>query len=100
MVNVRQFVTELRLGTEQSRERLEQAGLIGRMVALDVSIEIGQRGSAKVSEVVEALLGVRDFPHRGVRTALLAGAGTPRDLELHRKRPTLAVAASTEAAAS
>ena len=88
MVNVRQFVQEISLGSEDSRELLERAGLIGRMVALDVTIEIGQRGSAKVSEVVEALFGVKDFPHRGVRSALLAGSGTPHDLELHRKRPT------------
>jgi len=66
---------------------LKRAGLIGRMVPVDVTIEIGQRGSTKVAEVVEALFGTRDFPHRGVRSALLAGEGTPRDLELHRKQP-------------
>jgi len=87
MVDVRRFVQKMQLGNDQSRELLEQAGLIGRMIALDVTIEIGQQGSSKVSEVIEALFGVRDFPHRGVRTALLAGAGTPHDLELHRKRP-------------
>jgi len=89
MVNVRQFVEKMQLGGEDSRELLERAGLIGRMIAIDVTIEIGQRGSAKVSEVVEALFGVRDFPHRGVRSALLAGTGTPHDLELHRKRPAI-----------
>jgi hypothetical protein len=87
IVNVRQFVQKMQLGGEDSRELLERAGLIGRMIAIDVTIEIGQRGSAKISEVVEALFGVKDFPHRGVRSALLAGSGTPRDLELHRKRP-------------
>jgi len=102
MVNVRQFVEQMSLGGEDSRELLERAGLIGRMIAIDVTIEIGQRGSAKVSEVVEALFGVKDFPHRGVRSALLAGSGTPRDLELHRKRPTpfdspVAVAAEASA---
>ena len=90
MVDVRRFVQEMRLGGDDSRALLERAGLIGRMIAVDVTIEIGQQGSAKVSEVVEALFGVRDFPHRGVRTALLAGAGTPLDLELHRKRPVTA----------
>ena len=98
-VNVRQFVTEMALGGDDSRALLEQAGLIGRMIPIDVTIEIGQRGSAKVSEVVEALFGVRDFPHRGVRSALLAGEGTPSDLELHRKRPVLPQTPSAEAAA-
>jgi hypothetical protein len=39
--------------------------------------------------VVEALTGLPGFPHRGVRSALLAGAGSPLDLELHRKRPNV-----------
>jgi radical SAM family uncharacterized protein/radical SAM-linked protein len=99
MVNVRQFVEKMSLGGDDSRELLERAGLIGRMIAVDVTIEIGQRGSAKVSEVVEALFGVRDFPHRGVRSALLAGAGTPHDLELHRKRPAIIESSRPEALA-
>jgi len=99
MVNVRQFVQKMQLGDENSRALIERAGLIGRMIAIDVTIEIGQRGSAKVSEVVEALFGVRDFPHRGVRCALLAGDGSPRDLELYRKRPAIHEAPSAEASA-
>ncbi len=98
LVNVRQFVQEMALGGEQSRELLEQAGLIGRMIPLDVTIEIGQRGSAKVSEVIEALLGNKDFPHRGVRSALLAGAGTPADLELHKKQSARAETSAQVAA--
>ena len=86
-INVRQFVVSMQIGGDESLAELERAGLIGRMVPVYVTIEIGQRGSTKVAEVVEALFGTRDFPHRGVRTALLAGEGTPRDLELHRKRP-------------
>jgi radical SAM family uncharacterized protein/radical SAM-linked protein len=88
-VNVRQFVQAIAVGAEASLGLLERAGLVGRMIPVDVTIEIGQRGSAKVSEVVEALFGVKDFPHRGVRSALLAGVGSPLDLELHRKRPAL-----------
>jgi radical SAM-linked protein len=99
MVDVRRFVQKIQLGGDESREQLERAGLIGRMIAVDVTIEIGQQGSAKISEVVEALFGVRDFPHRGVRTALLAGSGTPHDLELHRKRPTAVEPPAAEALA-
>jgi len=99
MVNVRQFVQKMQLGSDESHALLERAGLIGRMIAVDVTIEIGQRGSAKVAEVVEALFGLKDFPHRGVRSALLAGEGTPRELELHRKRPAISEALGAEASA-
>jgi radical SAM family uncharacterized protein/radical SAM-linked protein len=92
MVNVRQFVQSMQLGMAESQDVLERAGLIGRMVPIEVTVEIGQRGSAKVAEVVEALLGIKEFPHRGVRSALLAGGGTPLDLQEHRKRPKLASA--------
>ncbi|HEX3853182.1 MAG TPA: TIGR03960 family B12-binding radical SAM protein, partial [Polyangiaceae bacterium] len=81
-INVRQFVLCMQIGGDESLAVLEHAGLIGRMIPVDVTIEIGQRGSTKVAEVVEALFGARDFPHRGVRCELLAGEGTPRDLEL------------------
>ena len=97
-VNVRQFVSELRVGDVGCADVLERAGLIGRMVPLEVTIEIGQRGSAKIAEVVEVLFGTPDFPHRGVRTALLAGAGTPLDLELHQKRPQAVLTASEASA--
>jgi radical SAM-linked protein len=86
-VDVRSFVTELALGSEASSSLLERGGLVGRMVPIDVTIEIGQRGSAKISEVVEAFTGVKDFPHRAVRVALLASGGTPLDLALHKKKP-------------
>ncbi|HEX3774228.1 MAG TPA: TIGR03936 family radical SAM-associated protein, partial [Polyangiaceae bacterium] len=87
-VNVREFVIEMSLGGEESQALLERAGLVGRMIPIDVTIEIGQRGSAKIVEVVEALTGVADFPHRGVRTELLAGSTSPRELEHHRKQLT------------
>jgi radical SAM-linked protein len=87
-VNVREFVTEMSLGGEESQASLERAGLVGRMIAVDVTIEVGPRGSTKIVEVVEALTGISDFPHRGVRTQLLAGAVTPLELEHHRKKAT------------
>jgi len=96
IVDARAFVQALTIGGEASLQLLERAGLIGRMLPLDVTIEIGQRGSAKVSEVVEAVLGVKDFPHRGVRIELLAGEGTPLDLELHRKKVQVTLAAPAE----
>jgi radical SAM family uncharacterized protein/radical SAM-linked protein len=92
-INVRQFVEKMSIGGAESLALLERAGLVGRMIPVDVTIEIGQRGSAKIAEVVEALTGVSNFPHRGVRSALIAGAGTPLDLELHLKKPATPAAA-------
>jgi hypothetical protein len=56
------------------------------VTALEATLAIGQSGSAKVSEVVEALFG-RALPHLAVRAALFAGGGTPFDLEPFRKKP-------------
>ncbi|HWZ87412.1 MAG TPA: TIGR03960 family B12-binding radical SAM protein [Polyangiaceae bacterium] len=86
-INVRQFVEQMSIGGDESLALLERAGLVGRMIPVDVTIEIGQRGSAKIAEVVEALTGLPHFPHRGVRTVLMAGRGTPLDLELFHKKP-------------
>ncbi|HEY2409818.1 MAG TPA: TIGR03960 family B12-binding radical SAM protein [Polyangiaceae bacterium] len=86
-IDVRSFVTSLALGEHASLSLLERAGLVGRMIALDATLSIGPRGSTKLSELVEALTGRTDFPHRGVRVALLAGASTPLDLPVHRKPP-------------
>ncbi len=96
-INVRQFVEKMSIGGAESLALLERAGLVGRMIPVEVTIEIGQRGSAKIAEVVEALTGIHHFPHRGVRSALLAGAGTPLDLALHLKRPNAPLAAEADA---
>jgi radical SAM family uncharacterized protein/radical SAM-linked protein len=87
-VDVRRFLRSCTLGNDTSRAVLEQAGLVGASVPLDVTIEMGPNGSCKVSEVVEALAG-RPLSHLSVRRALHAGAGTPFDLLPHRRvRPS------------
>jgi radical SAM family uncharacterized protein/radical SAM-linked protein len=77
IVDVRSFVEHLAVGDATSLASLERAGLVGRMLPLDVTISIGQRGSAKVAEVVEAVLGEKGFPHKAVRVELLLGAVIP-----------------------
>jgi len=89
-IDVRRFLRSVSIGGDASRRTLEQGGLVGAAVPLDVTIEMSPNGSCKVSEVVEALAG-RPLSHLSVRRALHAGAGTPFDLLPHRRvRPVVA----------
>ena len=63
---------------------------------LDVTIATGPTGSAKVSEVVEALFGA-PLEHLGVRVALFAGATSPLELLPHRRIRATAAPAVTPA---
>jgi hypothetical protein len=83
-VDVRRFLRSVTRGGDDSRRALEQGGLVGASVPLDVTIAMGPTGSCKVSEVVEALAG-RPLSHLAVRRALHAGAGTPFELLPHRR---------------
>jgi len=91
MVDVRRFLLALAPGGQECRLALENAGIVGGVFALELTIAITPTGSAKVAEVLEALAG-RPVEHLAVRRALRAGAGTPFDLGLFRRvRPPLAV---------
>ncbi len=94
IVDVRRFVVELALGSDAAERELELGGIVGRVVPLVATLVISPTGSAKVSEVVEALFG-QTLPHLAVRAALFAGAGTPFDLELFRKKPREVVASAS-----
>ncbi|HVR21656.1 MAG TPA: TIGR03936 family radical SAM-associated protein, partial [Polyangiaceae bacterium] len=96
IVNVRGYVKEMTLGSRGAEAALARAGIVGRTVPLEVIVAILPTGSAKVSEVVEALF---DAPleHLGVRVELLAGATTPLDLAAHRReQKCVAIAAPAE----
>jgi hypothetical protein len=71
---------------------LREAGIVGEVVALDMTLVISQSGSAKVAEVVQAVTGREGFEHLAVRAALLADGTTPLDVARFRK-PKPAVAA-------
>jgi radical SAM-linked protein len=92
-VDVRELVADLRLGDAESLAQLERAGFVGRIVPLEVTIRLSQQGSAKVSEVVEALFGA-GFPHKALRCGLLAQGGSLMDLERHRRAAPPVVAAA------
>jgi hypothetical protein len=86
-VNVRGFVQALALGGDSAQASLEEAGLVGVLVPLEVELSIAQNGTAKVAEVVEALFGEKGVPHHAVRVALLGGANSPLELLAFRKAP-------------
>jgi hypothetical protein len=54
-----------------------------------VSVRITGNGTAKIAEIVEAVLGDATVPFKAVRAALTSGTTTPMDLEAHRKVPAL-----------
>lgn len=84
-VDVRALTPALSLGDQNAVAALNEAGLVGRMVPVVATVLISPRGSAKSSEVVQALTGIEHFPHKAVRVALLAGDTTPMDLSAHRR---------------
>ncbi len=84
IVDVRRFLTAIAPGGDAARGVLERAGIVGHAVPLEITVAMGPTGSAKVAEVVEALVG-RPLGHLAVRSRLWAGGGTPFDLLLHRR---------------
>jgi radical SAM family uncharacterized protein/radical SAM-linked protein len=94
-VNVRAAVRELRLGDGTDSRLLNEAGLLGRLCAISVTLGLDQNGSARPSEVVTALFGSADFPHSIVRVEMTHDGHSPLDLEQHRRVP--AAKASAEA---
>ncbi len=85
MVDVRRFTQSARIGDAAAEQLLLDAGLRGALIPLEVTMRITQNGSAKIGEVVEAVLGEKGFPYQAVRVALLAGDKTPLDVAAFRK---------------
>jgi hypothetical protein len=57
---------------------LERAGIIGDLLAVEVAVDVTGSGGVKIAEVVEAVFGNGDVPHRAVRTGL--GSRRPGDV--------------------
>jgi radical SAM family uncharacterized protein/radical SAM-linked protein len=83
-VNVREFLRSLRVGDDRDAAQLAACGFVGDLVVLGVDVEIRGSGGVKIAEVVEAVAGNGDLPHRAVRVALGArlGDGIVSPLEL------------------
>jgi radical SAM family uncharacterized protein/radical SAM-linked protein len=89
-IDVASYLLEVRAGEDDAV--LRRAGLLGELTSIRMRLRISPGGTAKPSEVLEALLGRADLPARFVRAALLFNQGgdqaTP--LELAKLRGLIA----------
>jgi hypothetical protein len=99
-VDVGRFLRGVRVG--QGADVLERAGLRGDLVPVELRVAMTGAGTAKATEVLEALLGRADVPARFVRAALLCTQGGARvsPLELSAVRAAFAAQRAREAAAA
>jgi len=67
-VDVREFLRSLDVAPDGSL--LGRAGIAGDLVALAVEVDVRGSGGVKIAEVVEAVFGDAEVPHRAVRIAL------------------------------
>jgi radical SAM-linked protein len=83
-VDVHRYLSGVQVGA--GADVLAEAGVGGDLVPVKFSVRITGDGSAKASEVLETLLGVREVPARVVRAELrwCAGDSTGSPLELER----------------
>ncbi|MDQ3033665.1 MAG: TIGR03960 family B12-binding radical SAM protein [Myxococcota bacterium] len=84
----------------EGAESLEDAGLGGALVPLRIRLAITGQGTAKASEVIEAVLGA-NVPHRLVRVGLFAQREgrrvDPLELDALRVRPAVPVTVTADA---
>lgn len=89
-IDVRQVVHRLALASPD-HAALSEAGVIGRYCVLDFDLGISERGSAKISEVLEGVFGERDVPHLAVRERFLTRDGSsPLDLVVGERKSAVA----------
>jgi radical SAM-linked protein len=90
LIDVRSYVQSARLADVGAAPLLEQAGLAGDLVVLDVDVRLSGSGGVKVSEIVAAITQQVALPHRTVRAALYCGRNgqrlDPLDLSALRRR--------------
>jgi hypothetical protein len=65
---VRDFLRGIDVAPDASL--LERAGIGGDLVTLAVEVDVRGSGGVKIAEVVEALFGDAEIPHRAVRVEL------------------------------
>jgi hypothetical protein len=93
-VDVRSFVTDLRLGDERASDEVARAGFIGDLAVVEARVKILGQGGVRVPEIVEALTGDAGFEHRAVRAELYGEQPDgrtidPMDLAAMRERRTI-----------
>jgi len=104
-VDVREFLRSVVVDEPGAAPLLARAGIVGDLATLSVEVEVRGSGGVKIAEVVEAIAGGDDLPHRAVRVALglrtPEGVVAPLELErvraLRQSRPEPAAPALSEA---
>jgi radical SAM family uncharacterized protein/radical SAM-linked protein len=74
-VDVRDFLRHLSVAGPEGALAAARAGVIGDLVVLEAEVDVRGSGGVKIAEVIEAVFGDAQLPHRAVRTAL--GRVTP-----------------------
>jgi radical SAM-linked protein len=69
-IDVRSFLQRLAVDEGDAAAAITSAGIVGDLVVLTVDVEVRGSGGVKITEVVEALVGDAEMPHRAVRTAM------------------------------
>jgi radical SAM family uncharacterized protein/radical SAM-linked protein len=82
-IDAKGSVLGLGLGGDKARAALAQAGIVGRILPLELSLRVDGNGSVRPREVVEAL-GLPG-PALVVRSELLGRGKPPLELEWHKK---------------
>jgi radical SAM family uncharacterized protein/radical SAM-linked protein len=72
-IEVRGFVRSIGVSADAGGE-LARAGMVGDLLPVAVEVEVRGSGGVKIAEVVEAVCGDAEVPHRPVRVALGARA--------------------------
>src|SRR5579872_2143118 len=74
-VDVRDLLRSIDVADGTSSDALTRAGLVGALAPLQVEVDVRGSGGVKIAEVVEAVFGDAELPHRAVRIEM--GARQP-----------------------
>jgi radical SAM-linked protein len=99
-VDVRDFLRSIELATDEGSALLARAGIVGDLVPLTVEVDVRGSGGVKIAEVMEAMCGDPELPHRAVRVALgarLADGRIASTMELDTLRALRTARARSEA---
>jgi radical SAM family uncharacterized protein/radical SAM-linked protein len=73
-LDVRSFLRSIEVLAD-GKSGLDAAGIVGDLLAIAVEVEVRATGGVKIAEVIEAVCGDAEVPHRALRVAL--GARSP-----------------------
>jgi radical SAM family uncharacterized protein/radical SAM-linked protein len=82
-IDVKRYLRSVEVGA--GADDLARAGMLGGLVPIAISLHVSTQGGARVSEVIEALLGAAETSARVVRTYMGLGEHTPLALEVLRQ---------------